>query len=256
MVALKLMKTQKYANPLTPGQLHQYQEEGYIFLPELLSSYEVAKLRCAIEDLGAAGFNLRARQVGALTAKDPRFLELALNAKVTDTIGQLVDWDSIYLHSSKVNFNCAGDGVPKTWHQDNIYWPELPPNQVTMWIAIDNADQTNGCMWVLPKSHVNGVVSHSRGETGWEIAEEDVPKVFPGLKPLQCPVKAGGALVFHGNVLHKSESNRSNGNRWAIVLDFDQQHNDIARINKETNMMAQFDSFKVWRRSTPATNGA
>jgi hypothetical protein len=234
---------------LTPSQKQQYATEGYLSLPRLLDAGEVARLRCAIEDLGHAGFNLQARQVGALTQKDPRFLQLVFNPKVSDIIGQLVDWDRIFLHSSKVNFNCAHDGVPKTWHQDNVYWPEVPPNQITMWIAIDDADASNGCMWVLPRSHHHGVVKHTQGDTGWEIAEEEVPRIFPGLTPLQCPVAAGGALVFHGNVLHKSEANRSARNRWALVLDFDDRKNQIVRINRKTNMMTQFDSLEIWRRS-------
>src|SRR5688572_13723633 len=122
---------------LTRDQIQQYNEDGYLHLPHLLDKEEVWKLRGAIEDLGKAGFNLKARQVGALTEKDPRFMQLVLNPKVADLIGQLVNWERIFLHSSKVNFNCANDGVPKTWHQDNVYWPEVPPNQVTMWIAID-----------------------------------------------------------------------------------------------------------------------
>lgn len=234
---------------LTPAQRLQYAEEGYLSLEHLFDEDEVWRLRCAIEDLGRAGFNLRARQVGALTQRDPRFLQLVFNPKVADLIGQLVPWDRVFLHSSKVNFNCANDGTPKTWHQDNVYWPELPPNQITMWIAIDDADASNGCMWVLPRSHTRGVVAHTQGVTGWEVTEENVPRIFPGLVPLQCPVAAGGALVFHGNVLHKSEANRSARNRWALVLDFDDRKNEIMRINKQTNLVTQFDSLEIWRRS-------
>jgi hypothetical protein len=234
---------------LSDAQRGSFQEAGYLFLPDLLTPREIAILRAAIRDLGTMGFNLQGRQVGALTQKDPRFLQLAFNPRVCDLIGELVDWDRIWLHSSKVNFNCAREGIAKTWHQDNVYWPELPPEQITMWIAIDDADESNGCMWVLPGSHKPGIVPHTRGATGWEVTEEMLPTLFPGLKPLQCPVRSGGALVFHGNVLHKSEPNRSDRNRWALVLDFDRQHNHIVRIHKETNMMTQFDSIEIWRRT-------
>lgn len=234
---------------LSEAQRKQYADEGYLFLPQLLTPREVAVLRAAIADLGTIGFNIQGRQVGALTEKDPRFKQLAFNPRVCDLIGELVDWDCIYLHNSKVNFNCAREGIAKTWHQDNVYWPEVPPNQITMWIAIDDADASNGCMWVLPGSHKQGIVPHTKGATGWEITDDMVPRIFPGLNPLQCPVQSGGAIVFHGNVLHKSEPNRSDRNRWAIVLDFDRQHNEIIRVNKDTNMMVQFDSFEVWRRT-------
>jgi ectoine hydroxylase-related dioxygenase (phytanoyl-CoA dioxygenase family) len=104
-------------------------------------------------------------------------------------------------------------------------------------------------MGVLPGSHTQGIVPHTKGVTGWEVTEEMVPRFLPGLKPLQCPVRSGGAIVVHGNVLHKSEPDRSDRNRCAIVLDFDKQHNDIIRVNKETHMMRQFGSIEVWRRS-------
>src|SRR5688572_10613702 len=182
------------ASLLSAEQKRRYADEGFLFLPDLLTPREVTILRAAINDLAKLGFNLQARQVGALTGKDPRFKQLAFNPKVCDLIGELVDWERIYLHSSKVNFNCAREGIAKTWHQDNVYWPEVPPNQLTMWIAIDDADETNGCMWVLPGSHKAGIVPHTKGATGWEVTDEMLPKLFPGLSPLQCPVRSGGAI--------------------------------------------------------------
>jgi ectoine hydroxylase-related dioxygenase (phytanoyl-CoA dioxygenase family) len=231
-------------------QKEQFSRDGFVCLPRLLSEREVAVLRAAIVDLGKRGFNLEGRQVGGLTRWDPRFMQLVYSPKVGDLIGEITTWESVYLHYSKVNFNCARTGVAKTWHQDNVYWPESPPRQITMWIAIDDADAANGCLWLLPGSHKNGVVSHTKGETGWEITDDDLPKLFPGLRPVQFPVKSGGALVFHGNVLHRSEPNRSERNRWAVTLGFDKQRNEIYRFNRDTNLFSQFDSFEIWRRTS------
>ncbi|MDE2792349.1 MAG: phytanoyl-CoA dioxygenase family protein [Paracoccaceae bacterium] len=42
------------------------------------------------------------------------------------------------------------------WHQDNVYGELEPYNAITCLTALDDSDETNGCLWIAPGSHKKG----------------------------------------------------------------------------------------------------
>jgi len=67
---------------------------------------------------------------------------------------------------------------PFPWHQDEGYWrigmkglvfPDLRATSV--WVALDNADEENGCMWMIPTSHKMGYFEHRRVKEGHHTVE-------------------------------------------------------------------------------------
>ena len=46
-----------------------------------------------------------------------------------------------------------GTSSPTPPHQDNFYFNVLPPLAMTLWLAIDPADQGNGCLQYVSGSH-------------------------------------------------------------------------------------------------------
>lgn len=121
----------------------------------------------------------------------------------------------IYLHSSKVMFKPANGGAAKPWHQDAAYWRNYEPNQVTVWLALDDATEENGCIWAIPGSHRLGLIPHVARELQVEESRIDMAKA------VAVPVKPGGLLIFHSLVLHMSKKNLSAKNRCAIICDYD-----------------------------------
>jgi len=105
-------------------------------------------------------------------------------------------------------------------HQDMHYWPKslsstFDTRTATVSIAVNDADETRGCLWVLPGSHKSrdlypGCVTKkadSRQDGGGVIElhllEEDVPKrVF-------LPLSAGDATIHDEYLVHGSEGNQS-----------------------------------------------
>ncbi len=53
-----------------------------------------------------------------------------------------------------------GDGMEVPLHQDTRYWPLTPSKSVTVWLAIDDADEENAAMEFAPGSHVLGALPH------------------------------------------------------------------------------------------------
>ena len=110
--------------------------------------------------------------------------------------------------TSQLTFKIRGNTKPFGWHQDNGYGELEPYNSLTTLTALDDTDEENGCLWIIPASHQRGQLAAglSAQDKQAEISIEldiDESKAIPVL------MKAGEAVVFHCWTLHKSEGNRS-----------------------------------------------
>jgi phytanoyl-CoA hydroxylase len=134
----------------------------------------------------------------------------------------------------------APGGVAKPWHQDAAYWRDYASNQITVWIAIDDASEENGCVWAIPGSHKLGLIPHVKKELQVEESKIDLSKAVP------VPVPAGGLLIFHSLVLHMSQRNNSDKSRWAIICDYDCLPNPAIDVYTEDFQPAELTSENVW----------
>ena len=51
------------------------------------------------------------------------------------------------------------------WHQDNGYTPVSPQQYLTFTVALDATTENNGCLWIQPGSHRDGVQPHTKTDT-------------------------------------------------------------------------------------------
>ena len=74
-------------------------------------------------------------------------------------------------------FNKApGVSQPTPAHQDGFYWMLEPCEGVTMWLAMDNVDEENGCVRYVRGSHKMGMRAHgASGTLGFSQAMLDFP---------------------------------------------------------------------------------
>uniref|UniRef100_A0A0M3HMH7 Phytanoyl-CoA dioxygenase domain-containing protein 1 n=1 Tax=Ascaris lumbricoides TaxID=6252 RepID=A0A0M3HMH7_ASCLU len=91
-----------------------------------------------------------------------------------------------------------------------------------MWIAIDDADISNGCLWFVPGSHKVDTVNYRFKRTH---ATEGSLLKFEGERPaynedafIGVPVKKGSVVLIHGCVAHKSEANTSTKRRHSYAF--------------------------------------
>ena len=118
-----------------------------------------------------------------------------------------------------VEDNIAHSGVGNTtWHQDTVavLSEADDTNQVTVWIAVTDADEENGCLVSIPGSHLEGSHRHVPGEIP---REPTVPAdIIGGRKGNALPVERGGIIIFHKQNIHCSKPNRSSRLRWSLDL--------------------------------------
>ncbi len=102
------------------------------------------------------------------------------------------------------------------WHQDNGYAGALTPAlNVTVWVALDDVDENNGCVWVMPNSHRNGVLPHrAQSPDNWYM---DTPVEGDGVP---ARLKAGEAVAFTGLTLHRSLANRTQRPRRGFFMGY------------------------------------
>lgn len=106
----------------------------------------------------------------------------------------------------------------QAWHQDEIYIPTRDRSLIGAWIALEDATIENGCLWVLPKSHQDGILYDQKPhENDKEFDFADQSYGFDDSNEIPVEVKKGSVVFFNGYLLHRSAKNRSNNFRKVLV---------------------------------------
>lgn len=122
-----------------------------------------------------------------------------------------------------------GDEVPA--HQDASFLYTEPDSVIGLWFALEDADEENGCLWVLSGGHKdklkNRFLKDERGLSFQFNQRVDWPR--RQFKPLVA--KAGDAIALHGFLPHFSEKNRSPKTRFAYTIHFIDQKSYYPKTN-------------------------
>ena len=103
------------------------------------------------------------------------------------------------------------------WHQDaGVTWAEADPYFIlTVWMPFADANEQNGCLQIIPRTHGQGLMlHHSKPGVGTTIVDEAMP---PG-EVVTLPMKKGDMLLMHKEIPHRSTPNVSNTVRWSADL--------------------------------------
>ncbi|MCB1706238.1 MAG: phytanoyl-CoA dioxygenase family protein [Halioglobus sp.] len=129
--------------------------------------------------------------------------------------------DQLSLFTDKLNFKRPG-GAPFPFHQDSPYFAldcKHVEQLVSMQIYMDNATAENGCLWMVPGSHKNGILPCVQGKGVLDRLYTDMER-FQGQEPVPIEVPAGSVIFFHVHVIHGSKGNHTDESRRAMVLTF------------------------------------
>ncbi|KAI9461425.1 hypothetical protein HD554DRAFT_2291357, partial [Boletus coccyginus] len=119
-----------------------------------------------------------------------------------------------------------GGAVPE--HTDSTFLYTSPPTALGFWIPLERCTPSNGALSFVPGSHLTTSITKRfirkpGGGTGFEEKLPSLPNltsdsasVTKSYVLLTC--EPGDLVLIHGNVLHKSEKNRSNQTRYAYTF--------------------------------------
>jgi ectoine hydroxylase-related dioxygenase (phytanoyl-CoA dioxygenase family) len=234
---------------LSSQQLEQFQQNGFVKGSRVLNEEEIATLQretlrviderdsilsapvgqkpVLLHDMGRAGTPLW--QIVDIWMASPPFKTLACSETIAQEVQQLTGARELRLFHDQIQYKPAAangkSGGANMWHQDSPYWPVLQPktSEVTAWVALDDVDEENGCMWMIPGSHLWGdaiedIHAHLRETEGFF----DLPATYNGheVRAVACPVKRGEVHYHHALTWHASNVNASGRPRRAIALHY------------------------------------
>jgi hypothetical protein len=205
---------------LTSEQVARFNRDGYLMPFRIFSDAEIAELRGYFDGL-LARYTAEGKDSYSISSAHLRHGRVwdvltspRVAAVVADLIGpNVVGWGS--------HFFCKmpNDGKTVSWHQDASYWPLTPSKAVTVWLAVDDADRDNACMWYIPGTHVLGHLTWKLSETDEaNVLNQTVPGVEKFGDPVDVALKAGEASLHSDLLLHGSEANVSNRRRCGLTL--------------------------------------
>jgi ectoine hydroxylase-related dioxygenase (phytanoyl-CoA dioxygenase family) len=206
---------------ITPQQQESYAADGYLVVEELFDAEEVAFYREHYMQLRAAG-SYPGDDAGVdIGNADPlkRFprmihmhrwdaaslgwlIDPRLNTVLTALLGR-----EPYAVQTMLYFKPAG-ARGQALHQDNYYLRVQPGTCMAAWLALDDCDEANGCMQVVPGSHRWPLLCPVDADSSQSFTNVTVP-LPADVGPRPVRMRAGDVLFFNGQLIHGSFPNTS-----------------------------------------------
>ncbi len=149
------------------------------------------------------------------------YRQLISNPRICEEVAQLTDATQLRVWHDQIQYKPAENGGVNGWHQDSPLWANIltKTTEVSAWVALDDVDESNGCMSMVPGSyHWGPQISYLFTVKGFD----KLPKEFEG-HPVEvrlCPVKKGEVHYHHALTWHGSHANASNRPRRAIAIHY------------------------------------
>jgi ectoine hydroxylase-related dioxygenase (phytanoyl-CoA dioxygenase family) len=150
------------------------------------------------------------------------FEELLYAPKIVEEMGQLTESTELRIWHDQIQYKPPEIGGTTGWHQDALLWPIIRPmTEVSAWVAMDDVDEENGCMSMVPGSQRWGnQMEFIRTLRGDDF--DAMPEEFEGHKVevVRRPVKKGEVHYHHALTWHGSHDNTSKRPRRAIAIHY------------------------------------
>ncbi len=205
---------------LTAGQIEHFNQRGYVTPLAVYSPTEITHIREYFDDLLARVVKTGGDSYSISSAhlKYGPVHDILTNPKIVDYVSDLLGENVIGWGS---HFFCKmpGDGKAVAWHQDASYWPLSPSKAVTVWLAIDDADQENACMNFIAGSHHYGHMTYRPSSAAdHNVLNQTIDRPEQYGEVVCNPLSAGWASIHSDLLLHGSEANQSSRRRCALTL--------------------------------------
>jgi phytanoyl-CoA hydroxylase len=228
---------------LSAGEIAQYRRDGYVVVRKLLGPVHVEACKKALTDLAQGSLPAGQTHLMFERGVDPALLTpeqrefairkymdfcedapalqaAAFSARLHAVLDQLLGQGRV-LFQEMALVKPPRIGSEKPWHQDASYFRIKDPGLVVgVWIALDEALRANGCMELIPGSHLGGGVAHVH-ENDFNLCRIP-PEKIDLERRVAVEMQPGDALIFHGMVQHYTAPNASNMRRRAVQYHYHQ----------------------------------
>jgi len=213
------MATVDTREALSASELAAYRRDGFVVPEFRLAGAELALLQAETMAVVEANPQLRNRPIpnpncvsfrrhGIRT--DGGLMRFAAQRGIVDIVERIMGPD-IILWSSTIFNKPPVMGKRTPWHRDGEFWPIEPLAATSVWIAVTPSTITNGCLRVIPGSHLSTSVGRH-----YDLQEDDVifpreiaPDEFDAADAVDVELEPGQMVFFDARIIHGANANDS-----------------------------------------------
>jgi ectoine hydroxylase-related dioxygenase (phytanoyl-CoA dioxygenase family) len=174
---------------LTREQYDAFWRDGYLMVDDAVTPAQLSALKAEIDAWGRAeprphaavraaddrrpaalrhgrrahGAEAALRRINNPSDISDAYREVMLDARTVDMVADLIGPD-VKFHHCKINLKLSGAKTEVSYHQDFAYTPHTNADIVTALLFLDDIDEANGCLTVVPGSHKGPMLSLFDGE--------------------------------------------------------------------------------------------
>ena len=155
---------------ITRDDVEFYADQGYLVVPDVLTESELDVIRRELAELIDKASEVtenddvydlddshtteapKVRRIKAPHVVMPSVAALARHPAMLEVLSVLIG-PGVRLQTSKLNMKSAGYGAAVEWHQDWAFYPHTNDDLLAVGVMLDDMDETNGALCMLPKSH-------------------------------------------------------------------------------------------------------
>ncbi len=214
------------ASRLTAERVQEYRDQGFLIVDEpLFSPDKFAAFKQRFE----MHLQVWEEVVGSPTESidrahfvDPVLNDWLLADEVLDLVEPLIGPDIALFASSCLNkLSTVGKRVP--WHEDGSYWKPLASNRIevaTVWLAIDASTTDNGCMRVIPGSHLQRDREHERVDDVSEVLLKNEVRedLFDESTAADCVLEPNHCSLHDAYLIHGSGATKKRARRCGYQM--------------------------------------
>lgn len=212
---------------LTTEQLEEYDTNGYLLVPDVFAVDELEAIDQEIDRLlpeygDTSGF--RPGWVGKLGLRSDITRGVAEDERILSIIEDIVK-PGIAIHSAKLVTKLPHSDIECHWHQDEAFYtkPDNPltfsETRMSVWLPLQDANERNGCMWMVPGSHRWGLREFETVEYG-QCRRKLTAEEYASEHAVPVPVSAGSMVLFNAYTWHHSKGNFTDGIRRAFIVSY------------------------------------
>lgn len=166
--------------------------------------------------------------------ENPIYIDALKNKKIVEIMAKLVDGVPMAVQSQF--FYCVPGTRGFSLHQDNFFVQAPYGNFVSAWIALVDTSPANGGLTVYPETHKAGELPVRKLQIEWDGKQDPnanneetvVPEKY-SIENLTIP--KGSVLFIHGHVVHGSNPNSSDKNRYVLLNTYIKEGVDFRKGN-------------------------
>lgn len=210
----------------------EFDLHGYVFIPQFLNIDEVEELRREVERyIEDVVPQIPSTDVYFEVKGQPDTIKQLLRMSQYDSYFEKLIFSDHFVKLAELLLGSTVIGKNMQWfnkptgvsqatppHQDGYYFMLEPNEAITMWLALDEVTEENGCVRYVSGSHRRGMRTHEKTDMlGFSQGIPDFG-VEDRNNEVAVPAHPGDLLVHHSLLIHRAEANMSARKRRALGL--------------------------------------